>query len=460
MFANMSKMSYKSLISKETNPIVYAPLHPHSSVDIGPTESRFSEDDVALKKYKKIMETVPIKRGGRDRDVYLMDEEKVLKVAKSPEGLVQNIYEGDAYLEIVPGVFEKGADYAIVERANRNDARSRKFLQPMREYGYLVTDPRNLEDSNRLHKFQDTLRDIDGEYGTDTENVVANYTFAYGDFTAPRNWGWKEDMPKLIDPASLSVEATRKLTRNDPTVSEWRKILWDRRRARREAGLDDTFSIPPELEGTFDNPWGEDIAMLEERPLKELKYMRGIYGVKRGHKYIDSDSREFRDFKAHKRAEVGDDVFFMLPDEDIFDEFVKWKSKEMEFDDLTVLPPKVRYNAEKGYGYYAEIPFRHKPKHLKEEIEGIMQPFNVGSMSGEHRVKPKGDTREAWDEAANKYVDTMAHAIRQKKGTVPVVGITQRDLERGNIGEGRHRILAAERAGFETIPVAIELPEV
>jgi hypothetical protein len=216
--------------------------------------------------------------------------------------------------------------------------------------------------------------------------------------------------------------------------------------------------ISPEIQGTFLNPWGEDIATLEERPVKELRYMRGIYGVHKGHKYIDTDSKEFRDFKAHKRGELGDDVFYMTPDEDIFNEYVKSKSNEMSsYDGLTVLPPKIRYNEKKGYGYYAEIPFRHKPKQLKEEIDKIMQPFNVGSMSGDFRVEPEEDTQEGWQKASNKYVDTMAEEIKQKKGTVPVVGITHRDIKKGTIGEGRHRILAAERAGLETIPVAIEV---
>lgn len=202
--------------------------------------NRFAIDPekIALRRYGKEMHSVSTKRSGRDRDVYFMDEDRVLKVAKHPEGLIQNVYEGDAYLDIVPEVHERGEDYVVVERADRDDPRSFKFLAPMRGFSYLDTDPRTAEDTKKLHEFQDVLENIDKEYGTDTSNVVANYNFAFGDFTAPRNWGWRADMPKLVDPGALSVEAVRKLPRTDPTMRDWRDILYERRKARKELSLD------------------------------------------------------------------------------------------------------------------------------------------------------------------------------------------------------------------------------
>jgi len=193
---------------------------------------------IALRRYGKEMHSVPMKRSGRDRDVYFMDEDKVLKVAKHPEGLIQNVYEGDSFLDIVPEVHERGEDYVVVERADRDDPRSLKFLKPMRAFAYLETDPRTNEATKRLHEFQDALQKVDEEYGTDTSDIVANYTFAYNDFIAPRNWGWRNDMPKLVDPGALSVEAVHKLPRTDPTMRDWRDILYERRKARKELDLD------------------------------------------------------------------------------------------------------------------------------------------------------------------------------------------------------------------------------
>ena len=198
----------------------------------GVETNKFSDGEyptVAIKRYGKEMMNVPVKKGGRDRDVYLLDKEKVLKVAKSPEGLVQNSYEGDSYLDLVPEVHEKGFDFVVVERADRNDPKSIKFLKPLK---YYTQD----DATKRTSELQEELHDIDEEYGTDMTNIL-NYSPHWGDFTSSRNWGWKEDMPKIVDPASLSIEAVRKLERTSPIRGEWQQVLSERRKARRELGL-------------------------------------------------------------------------------------------------------------------------------------------------------------------------------------------------------------------------------
>lgn len=204
-------------------------------------ESKFSDREyeydyknVALKKYGKEMQDVPVIKSGRDRNVYLLNEENVLKVAKSPEGLMQNTCEGDCYFNIVPDVSEKGSDYAVVERADRDDPRTRKFLKPIQGYHQTQVE---LHPSN----LQNDLLKIDEEYGTDVYNIL-NYDVAWNDFTAPRNWGWKEDMPKLTDAGALSTHAIKKLEKGDPTRTEWRMILDERRKTRKELGLDNKFS--------------------------------------------------------------------------------------------------------------------------------------------------------------------------------------------------------------------------
>jgi hypothetical protein len=197
------------------------------------SDYEYDYKNVAIKKYGKQMQEVPAIKGGRDRNVYLLNEENVLKVAKSPEGLMQNTCEGDCYFA-VPEVGERGSDYVVVERANRDDPRTRKFLKPLE--GYSQTQVQ-LHPSN----LQQDLQKIDEEYGTDIYNVL-NYDVAWNDFTAPWNWGWKEDMPLLVDPGALSMNAITKLERHDPTRKEWQLILDERRRARRELGLDNKFS--------------------------------------------------------------------------------------------------------------------------------------------------------------------------------------------------------------------------
>ena len=194
-----------------------------------PRDYEYDYENVALKKYGKQMKGVPVKKGGRDRDVYLLDDERVLKVAKTAEGLIQNTCEGDCYLEIVPDVYEKGSDYVLAERANRDDPRTRKLLKPLLPYYQTLVEKRPSDLQEDLHK-------IDEEYGTDLYDVL-NYDVGWSDFTSVPNWGWKEDMPKLIDAGSLSANALKKLESGDPTRREWHMILDERRKARRELGL-------------------------------------------------------------------------------------------------------------------------------------------------------------------------------------------------------------------------------
>jgi len=189
--------------------------------DSAENELSIDPQRIALRRFGKDYIEAERIGGGRDRDVYLFGDEKVLKVAKKPEGLMQNECEGDYGLEVVPELYEKGEDYVVVEKALRDDPRSRILLKPLQSYhqGQIRMHP---------HDLQQDLTKIDEEYGTDMLNILS-YDVAWGDFTAPRNWGWKEDMPKLVDPGTLSINAITKLERNDPTVGDWRQILWERR---------------------------------------------------------------------------------------------------------------------------------------------------------------------------------------------------------------------------------------
>ena len=213
---------------------VFANINRFSNDHEYSNDYEYDYENVALKKYGKEMKEVPVKKGGRDRDVYLLNEEKVLKVAKSPEGLMQNTVEGDAGLDIVPNVSETGSDYVLVERADRNDPRSMRFLKPLREYHQVQIE-------HHPSELQGDLEALDTEYGTDTLNILS-YDVNWRDFTAPRNWGWKNDMPKLIDPGALSQSVLNKVEPGDPTRKEWRLILDERRRARKDLGLDSKFS--------------------------------------------------------------------------------------------------------------------------------------------------------------------------------------------------------------------------
>ena len=98
------------------------------------------DSDIAMKRYGDFdLERVG---QGSDRRVYNLEDEFALKVAKRKRGLLQN-EEGDYSLEFVPDIEERGLDYVVAEKADRDDKRSRVFLKPLTEFGHIQSDPRS-----------------------------------------------------------------------------------------------------------------------------------------------------------------------------------------------------------------------------------------------------------------------------------------------------------------------------
>ena len=58
----------------------------------------------------------------------------MVKVAKRARGLLQNDSEGDWLLvdeRLVPKALERGSDYVIMEKAENDRTKVRKFLKPL-----------------------------------------------------------------------------------------------------------------------------------------------------------------------------------------------------------------------------------------------------------------------------------------------------------------------------------------
>jgi hypothetical protein len=170
-----------------------------------PVAYRYDTDQVArerfdIPKLKKIGE-------GSDRVVFDLKDGKVLKIAKTPRGLEQNIYEGDYYLSgtILPETFERGLNYVVVEKispaitrtidlgiADINIESDRKgigklndLLKKLKQFTQKDFDNHNV-----------ALQDILAEY--DLTDIM-NYDVIWNDFTAKRNWGLKDGEPLHLD---------------------------------------------------------------------------------------------------------------------------------------------------------------------------------------------------------------------------------------------------------------------
>ena len=160
-----------------------------------PIAYRYDTDQVARERY----DIPKLKQigAGSDRVVFDLGDGKVLKVAKTPRGLEQNVYEGDYYLSgnIIPEVFERGLNYVVVEKiepplkATKGFDKLNDLLSRIQKFSQKDFDQHNPE-----------LQDIMEEYEmTD----IFNYDLLWNDFKAKRNWGLKDGQPLHLDGGSF-----------------------------------------------------------------------------------------------------------------------------------------------------------------------------------------------------------------------------------------------------------------
>ena len=186
--------------------------------------ARFNEGNVDEKVFlEKVDEATLSDRrlpGGSVRNVYNIDG-KVIKVAKSPRGLEQNISMGFGDQSIlgtfVPELFEVGKDYIVTENVPRNDTETRKFLKPLQKFSVQDWD-------NKTAELQDVLREL----GLDN---FMDYNVLWNDFIAHRNWGQRENGEfVLIDEGALNKNVT-----STSVIPDWAKQEWeDIKRMRRQ----------------------------------------------------------------------------------------------------------------------------------------------------------------------------------------------------------------------------------
>ena len=187
---------------------------------------RFNEGNVDQKIFtEKVDEDALSDRrlpGGSVRNVYNIDG-KVIKVAKSPRGLEQNISMGFGDYDIldgkVPELFEVGKDYIVTENVPRNDSATREFLKPLQKFTAQDWD-------NKTSELQDVLRELGLESFMD-------YNVLWNDFKAYRNWGQRENGEfVLLDEGALNKEVTATSEIPSWARQEWEEVKSMRRQQR------------------------------------------------------------------------------------------------------------------------------------------------------------------------------------------------------------------------------------
>jgi hypothetical protein len=169
--------------------------------------SRFRDSDTmtaALKFGGKNLQGLTKLGAGRDRDVYALDKDKVLKVAKNPGGLTQNTSESDLEFLGMGKQLEAGKDYVVMERQKSLSKQGRQKLATIRSaISKLPTDNRGKKELFHLTGDDGVLEKTG--IGTD----ILNYEINPNEVFANRQWGEdKEGNLRLVDGGALQDDVS------------------------------------------------------------------------------------------------------------------------------------------------------------------------------------------------------------------------------------------------------------
>lgn len=173
-----------------------------------------------------------ISRGGSDRQVFDLGENKVLKVTKTARGLAQNDAERDGYLTggILPQVYESGQNYNVTELVDFKSKRKEinqltKFLQSQNVFSSHGKDQ---------GKIYNVLVEAQEKFNIEGLEDLGNYDLMWGDITASRNWGVGVD-GRIVHADGGSInEGVLKVT--DMDRREWDAIKAEIKKIKKEKG--------------------------------------------------------------------------------------------------------------------------------------------------------------------------------------------------------------------------------
>jgi hypothetical protein len=142
---------------------------------------------------------------GRDRIVFQLDKDKVVKIAKNVGGLRQNESEGDWYINEAgyrPKYYESGKDYVVMEKVGKlSPANRKKFTEINKNVSGRANPGEVVEALNK--KFDPEYTGEDSGKFSD----LGNYNLSAGDIIKPSSWGEKEGQVILVDAGGLNEDS-------------------------------------------------------------------------------------------------------------------------------------------------------------------------------------------------------------------------------------------------------------
>jgi hypothetical protein len=224
------------------------------------------DDDTIVAEEKIDITLLERAKGGTSRNVYILNDEKVIKVAKTAKGLEQNAPASDYFIgenEHFPNTYEIGMDYVVTENIKRNDKVTRQYLKPLQKFSAIDFE-------NKTSELQDAMN----EMGLDD---FLNYDLLWNDFIAGRNWGVREDgTPVLVDEGAL-LAGVHSRSEVDPVIQrDWAEVLAKRRLAKKQRGTLRSIREGELVEFTQEgSKVGREITEGQQRSIREDFFYRG-----------------------------------------------------------------------------------------------------------------------------------------------------------------------------------------
>lgn len=198
-------------------------------------------------------------------------------------------------------------------------------------------------------------------------------------------------------------------------------------------------------------------------PVKRLYNLRGQYMKQRiktvkdseanklAHKIEKKANKPWDEWIKGKRTEKpsGEYMSYLESEKQAYKILAEKEAKKIakEGHRVTQVVAKRRLSRSGDYSYpIGYVKYSDPTKLHAKKVKDVMKPYN---QSSEDRF-PAKDARE--------YVRNLAKAIKSDKPEVPLIQVSPRELtHRTYFGEGRHRILAAMKAGHKIVPVEVRI---
>ena len=204
---------------------------------------------------------------GADRKVYALDKNKVLKVAKRPRGITQNLMEGElgGFLDQVEH-FETGKDYVVMEKAEPLTPEQKKSIKAIKKEVEEKSKSVGIHDKNleAVRVLEKAKRE--GVPIALNPSDLMNYDFVPGELLTASQWKQKKGQITLVDPGGLTksmieepatIKGLQHLSQGYMTFSkmkpeeateklrEWNKVKYERQLFRKKGAKEEKKEIHP-----------------------------------------------------------------------------------------------------------------------------------------------------------------------------------------------------------------------